>query len=583
MKRALLIIVTAIITTTIYAVQPASKRSNFMQSDGSTLTLLLNGDDFRGHSLTTTDGFEIVKDDINEQYYYAFMDETGRLKSTGVKAHNPDNRSNSELDFLKSNNYQKAMRTKTGIIDPNSIVNKTFPSSGNARLLMVLVNFSDTQITHNQQAFSNMMNQPNYSGIGSFKDYYTEVSGGKLNVTTDVINWVTVSNTHKYYGENIFGSDAARTELIMEVIQLIDPVVNFADYDNDKDGVIDGLCIVHQGKGEEYVGSDPNNIWSSIGDLRKLYNPPYREIKFDGITLGPYSLQPEIENFDGRTGISTVGVFCHEFGHWLGLPDFYDTDYENSGGNFLGTGDWDLMNTGSWNKTIREGDTPAHHNPYSKNKLGWNTTVNLNTPVTIIGMKDATISNINYRIDTKTKGEYFLLENRQKVSFDADVYQDGLVIYHVDSAQIEANTTLNTVNISSNQGMIFERNSWKLSFPLIGTEFSDTSTPNALSKRNVPTEKPLTNISLINRQISFDFMDGVNADVRDIISDINIFSINKSIVIKNHSGENYSIFNITGVLLQQGKINASEINITLSNTGVYMVFVNNTCHKLFVK
>lgn len=582
MKRALLIIITAIITTTIYAVQPASKMLNFMQSDGSTITLLLNGDDFRGHSLTTTDGFEIVKDDINEQYYYAFMDETGRLKSTGVKAHNPDSRSNSELEFLKSNSYNKAMRAKTGIIDPNSIVNKTFPSSGNVKLLMVLVNFSDTQITHNQQAFSNMMNQPNYSGIGSFKDYYTEVSGGKLNVTTDVINWVTVSNTHKYYGENVFGSDAARTELILEVIQLIDPVVNFVDYDNDKDGVIDGLCIVHQGKGEEYVGSDPNNIWSSIGDLRKLYNPPYREIKFDGITLGPYSLQPEIEAFNG-SAISTVGVFCHEFGHWLGLPDFYDTDYEKSGGNFLGTGDWDLMNTGSWNKTIREGDTPAHHNPYSKNKLGWNSTTKLNSPATIIRMRDATVSNINYRIDTKTKGEYFLLENRQKVSFDAGVYQDGLVIYHVDSAQIEGNTTLNTVNISSNQGMIFERNSWKLSFPLIGTEFSDTSTPNALSKSNVATEKPLTNISLTNRQISFDFMGGMNSEVTNILVENNIFSTSKTIVIKNHGGENYSIFNIAGVLVKQGKINTSEINITLNTSGVYMVLVNDTCHKLFIK
>jgi len=582
MTRIVLILLLALLSTTLYAVQPVSQLLDFTQADGSTLTLQLSGDDFRGHSLTTNDGFLIVKEEAKGQYYYAFTDETGRLKSTGVVAHNPENRSISEMDYLKRVTYKKVNKSASGIINPNSVINKTFPSSGNAKLLMVLVNFSDTQIIHSQQAFFNVMNQSKYSGIGSFKDYYTEVSGGKLNVTTDVINWVTVSNTHKYYGENVFGSDAARTELILEVIQLIDPVVNFADYDNDKDGVMDGLCIVHQGQGEEYTGSDPNNIWSSIGDLRKGYNPPYRELKYDGITLGPFSVEPELENFTGRTGISTVGVFCHEFGHWLGLPDFYDADYVN-GGQYYGTGDWDIMASGTWNLTVRAGDTPAHHNPYSKNKLGWNTTTILNSPATITGMKDVTESNLNYRIDTNTKGEYFLLENRQKKSFDAGVYQNGLVIYHVDSAQIEGNTVLNQVNVSSNQGMVYERFSTKLSFPSIGTEFSDTSIPNALSKSGLSTGKPISNIALLNSQLSFDFMGGAPSEVSKISTSHAIYSNNKIIVIKNHVDENYYIYNTTGVLLHQGKINASEIAINVSQSGIYLVFVNNECHKLFVK
>ncbi len=567
---------------TVFAIQPEKKQLSITQSEGSRLTLYLNGDDFRGHSLTTTDGFEIIKDEAKDLYYYAYTDKTGRLKSTEVIAHNPDNRSNSELDFLKSDMFKKAMRAKSLLIDPSLTIFKTFPSLGNTKLLMVLVNFSDKQNIYSQQDFSSLMNEPKYAGIGSFKDYYNEVSGGKLNVTTDVINWVTVSNTHKYYGENIFGIDVARTELVMEVIQLINPFVNFADYDNDKDGVMDGLCIVHQGQGEEYVGSDPNNLWSSIGDLRKLYNPPYRELKFDGITLGPFSLQPEIEGYTGRTGISTVGVFCHEFGHWLGLPDFYDTDLGGSGGQYYGTDGWDLMNSGTWNATYRAGDTPAHHNPYSKNKLGWNTTTILNSPATITGMKDATVSNLNYRINTKTEGEYFLLENRQKKSFDAGVYNDGLVIYHVDSAQIEGNTSTNQVNISSNQGMVYERVSWKLSFPTIGTEFSDNSTPNSLSKNNIPTEKPITNIKMLNRQISFDFMGGLNADLKIPNSTYIISSFEKNILIKNAQGENYKLYNTTGELIMGGKIMDNAYKIVIQKAGIYIFKINNNSYKVFI-
>jgi M6 family metalloprotease-like protein len=582
-RRTILLIQSVFYLNALFAIQPFNNQITISQSDNSSLTINLNGDDFRGHSLTTTDGFEIIKDETKELYYYAYTDISGRLKSTEVIAHNPEKRSNSELVFLNSDKFKKAMKAKNLLIDPSLTIFRTFPSSGNTKLLMVLVNFSDKQFTHNQQAFSNMMNQPKYSNIGSFKEYYTEVSGGKLNVTTDVVNWVTVSNTHKYYGENIFSVDAARTELVMEVIQLIDPIINFADYDNDKDGVMDGLCIVHQGQGEEYVGSDPNNLWSSIGDLRKLYNPPYRELKYDGVTLGPFSLQPEIEGYTGRTGISTVGVFCHEFGHWLGLPDFYDTDLGGSGGQYYGTDGWDLMNSGTWNATYRAGDAPAHHNPYSKNKLGWNTTTILNSSATISGMKDVTVSNLNYRINTKIKGEYFLLENRQKKSFDAGVYNNGLVIYHVDSAQIEGNTSTNQVNISSNQGIVYERVSWKLSFPTIGTEFSDTSDPNALSNRNLPTEKPITNISMLNRQISFDFMGGINADVKTIKNNLGVSCFGNTIKITYEQGNNFKLYNMSGKLLFEGTINENIFNLRVESSGAYLLKINQNIYKVIIK
>ncbi|MFZ4726449.1 MAG: hypothetical protein ACOYMD_13525, partial [Paludibacter sp.] len=178
----ILILIVFLSLNTLFAIQPENIQITINQLDGSSLTLVLNGDDHVAHTLTTIDGFEIIKDQTNELYYYAFTDVTGRLKSTVWVAHNPGSRSNDENEFLKSEHYSTLKRAKSGIINPNSIINKTFPSTGNVKLLMVLVNFSDTQTTQNQQTFLNMMNQPKYAGIGSFKDYYTEVSGGQLNV-----------------------------------------------------------------------------------------------------------------------------------------------------------------------------------------------------------------------------------------------------------------------------------------------------------------------------------------------------------------------------------------------------------------
>ena len=93
------------------------------------------------------------------------------------------------------------------------------------------------------------------------------------------------------------------------------------------------------------------------------------EVITDGKTISKYSCSAELRGTSG-TNITRIGVICHEFGHVLGAPDYYDTDYSTSG-QYDGTGSWDIMAAGSWNN---DGATPAHHNAYTKISVyGWAT------------------------------------------------------------------------------------------------------------------------------------------------------------------------------------------------------------------
>jgi hypothetical protein len=121
-----------------------------------------------------------------------------------------------------------------------------------------------------------------------------------------------------------------------------------------------------------------------------------------------------------------IGVFCHEFGHVLGLPDLYDYGYDSGA-----VGYWSIMASGSWGSG---GVTPVHFDAWSKVKLGFVSPV-----VPAENLIDVEIPRIEdnpviYKVwtDGGPGKEYFLFEHRRKYSFDYNVPAKGLVIYHVD-------------------------------------------------------------------------------------------------------------------------------------------------------
>jgi immune inhibitor A len=250
-------------------------------------------------------------------------------------------------------------------------------------------------------------------------DFYKENSYGKLDLKGEVVGWLRLPQPYSYYvnGNNGGGDYPTNAQKMVEdALTLAVKKVNLKDFDDDKDGYLDGLFVVHAGGGAEAepdAAARAKKIWSHQWSLPK----PFVQ---NGVRVFAYCTEPE----DGR-----AGVFCHEFGHMLGLPDLYDTTYQSEG-----VGVWCLMAAGSWNNG---GQTPAQFCAWAKTRLGWirPAIVRKNQSLKLAAIEDD--PKAVYRIWNKGRSgaEYFLVENRQLRGFDAKLPASGLLVWHVDDTQ----------------------------------------------------------------------------------------------------------------------------------------------------
>ncbi|MBC9820581.1 immune inhibitor A domain-containing protein [Terrabacter sp. MAHUQ-38] len=242
-----------------------------------------------------------------------------------------------------------------------------------------------------------------FNGAGeSMKGYYEALSNGQYSVVNTVSDWVKVPYNESYYGDNAvedfggswqFISDtgnawydsqvaAGKTPAEIDAYLAQFDVWDRYDWDHDgnfdeADGYIDHFQAVHAGQGEDAGGGAQGEdaIWSHRwyvnGDDFGLTGPVLdgkdnfmggSRIGQSKYWFGDYTTEPE----NGG-----LGVFSHEFGHDLGLPDYYDT-----AGGENGTAFWTLMSSGSWlghgaaaNEGI--GTTPGLMGPEEKLFLGW--------------------------------------------------------------------------------------------------------------------------------------------------------------------------------------------------------------------
>ena len=513
MRKLLLIITVAVISLGIthsvyaqkgYVFQSPGVHANpkesaeFEQPDGNMLTIVMHGDAVVNWA-TTTDGYTLLINKDNG-FEYAITDSNKDLIPSGVLAKNKIDRTDKDRNILSKitpglhySDKQIEMKKQSHMFySQKSGPSKAFPTTGTQDLLMILANFNNTSTTFSQTNFNNYMNQVNYNGTGSFRDYYLEVSYGQLTVNTTVTIWVTLPNTHDYYGPQANWGEFAYEAVVAADNQA---AINYANFDNDGDGEVEGIAIIHQGPGQEATGST-NDIWSHSWNLTSA-GYSYAQRTFDGVQVNAYTTQPET-NASG-TAMSTIGVMCHEFGHNLGAPDYYDTDY-GTGGQYDGTGLWDMMASGSYNGTP-SGAQPAHHNVFTKwYYYGWLTPVELTTDQ-IVTMDNVENNQVAYYYTTTTTNEYFMLENRQQTGFDVGLPGHGLIIYHVDQDYIDAHDGSNDINAGSHQGLYPKAsngtiNSSGCPFPAGGdTQFDDTSNPNSLSWAGANTNKPLLNIA----------------------------------------------------------------------------------------
>ena len=501
-----------------YAIPAKPGQIKYSLSNGETISVLLHGDE-NFHFYTSTDGYVLIRK--NGDFYYA-KEKNDMLTSSGIPAVDVNKRSTYACRFLDSVNkqsllnrandrFKKAQRRKVSYQLPEEANMTSFPTTGSPKIICILVQFKDKKFTTEQPhtEFSNMLKEKGYNkdgATGSIYDFFTESSNQQFTPQIELYGPVTLPHNMSYYGKNNeYGTDTHPEQMVTEACALIDDQVDFRDFDNDNDGIIDNVYIFYAGYGEADGGPE-ESIWPHSWDLEYASK---EDFFFDGIRLNHYACSNELRNGVG-TLLAGIGVFCHEFSHVMGLPDLYSTSYS---GEFT-PGTWSLMDMGSYNN---ESHTPPLHTGYERYCLGWLEPKELKDPsnVRMRTISDEGHYNDVFMIKTPDPKEYYILENRQKKGWDTYLKGHGMLIWHINFDLNKWQT--NTVNVGEQHIDIVEADADPIYYSVDGdpfpgskniTEFTDDTTPSMRTWKGEALHSPITSIQELDGEIIFLFKGG---------------------------------------------------------------------------
>jgi len=455
-REICILILILFLSTTLFGGPANDKIVTVKQPDGTEIRLRLFGDELFCFA-ETMDGFTAIRTQ-NGFWMYAEKTGDGALRSTNVVVHNPEMRLLKEKQFLESmikhlRPHQLPEKERLRLemmrrLDVKRI--QSLRKKGNQiiwRVVVILVEFPDLAHTETVQSFDDMFNQEDWDGgigaQGGFNDFYKEVSYNQFGIVADIYGWYATTMDHTYYSWSHNDHWARARELANNMIAMADVDIDYSQYDNDGDGYVDQVIIVHAGHGAAEEGNE-EYIWPHYFCLS---SPVTR----DGVQIQDYTMQEEL-HYNRHAG---VGMYCHEFGHALGLPDLYDTNSED-GSDSEGIGLWGVMAGGAWGN---DGLSPTHFCAWSKIQLGWiiPSIVNINTQQTDFTLNAIETNPLQaFKLippEANTK-EYFLLENRQQVGFDSYAPGTGMLIYHIDDNMYDnANAARKRVDVEEADGM----------------------------------------------------------------------------------------------------------------------------------
>lgn len=384
----------------------------YTQPDGSVVTLERHGDEFL--NWTTLYGTQRVVE----------LDENGFWRPSQISE------ASREAARLRR---QTVGEQRLQILHSRSRSNVSM-TQGSRHIPVFLVEFPDKNFSVENPAdsFSAMLNQPGYSGnegTGSVQDYFMDNSHGRFQPIFDVYGPVMLPNEMAYYGKNRSGQGTdIRPELaLFDACVILADQVDFSIYDADGDGFVDMTLFYYAGYSEA-EGASTNTIWPHQYTVQASSSDEARNTRFNGKRLGNYFCTAELKGTQG-TKQCGIGPTCHEFSHSLGLPDFYDTDYEKNG-ECAGLTSFSLMDGGCY---LNESRTPPYLNAEERVMLGWM------AEEEVLDLTSGTVSfpaiqnNVAYISYCSVEGEYYLYECRDASGWDAYL-PEGMLIYHADKS-----------------------------------------------------------------------------------------------------------------------------------------------------
>jgi M6 family metalloprotease-like protein len=247
--------------------------------------------------------------------------------------------------------------------------------------------------------------------------------------------------------------------MFREAVSACDGSVDFSRFDVDGDGYVDMLWLVHAGPGAEITGR-ARDFWSITSRATAGWNNGSPAVCNDivpgtGIQqmrIDRFTILPELSGLHAGQ-LCEIGVFCHEFGHTLGLPDLYDTSYLGGAAN-AGPGNWSLMSSGAFGGDGASPESPSNLDAWSRLFLGWTSRVRpaQDTTLVLAPYSDGAPV-VDFWFQGESSAEHFLIENRVRESFDRLLPNDGLIVYHVDDALMGTRLAANRVNTGPTPGL----------------------------------------------------------------------------------------------------------------------------------
>lgn len=442
MKKRILFSILLILTAClqVHAVPATGKVRTVRQPDGTELRIVVAGDEFC-RIVRTEDGKAVTMGE-DGFWYYAAYDISGKKRSTGVRVTAANGASaaaaaarNIPYGILRARGAQRRAEVNRERGARRVRFTETKAGGATQRALVILAQFQDLKFKYDRQDFVNMLTQHGYSyagATGSAMDYFNAQFEGVCNFEFTVSPVATLSKVFAYYGENNDddSEDLRAHEAVAEACRMLDPQIDFSQFDCDGDGEVDNVFVFVAGH-DEAQGASKDHIWSHQWYLKSAGI----RLSLDGKVVNSYAVTTELSRNDSWKEIfATIGTFCHEYSHSLGLYDLYDTDYEDSGGQTTSVwGLTSLMDHGNYNN---EGNTPPNYNSLELWMLGLGTAEDFELGAQTLAPLS---SQKRYFVaETDNDDEYYFFECRSPEGWDAYVGGSGMLIYHYDASSNDA-------------------------------------------------------------------------------------------------------------------------------------------------
>lgn len=408
MKKYLLLAFSAALCTSAWGSRALNRVTTHLQPDGSTIQVLLHGDEHYNY-FTTPDWRPLLR-----------QEDGSFVVSTWEAVHQQAQRRANSIDDYPSENTYPIF----------------FPHVGQPKACVILMEFPDTPFTYSKEQIEVWLNgeqtqfSSSMSSTGSVAGYYEHSSQGQFRPQFDVYGPYQTDSVSSWYGYAQGGSTSA-FRLVSNALASADPDVDFTQYDNyGDDGMVDLVYVIFSGQGANQ-SHNLDQPWSLSGTLPNLGT-------YDGVRACRYGLSNEVVVGSNATYQTGIGVFCHELAHTLGLPDLYDTTNALPNWDNNGPEPWDLMDDG---ENVINGMWPMPLTAWERDVFSWIELEELTTPqdVTLYPLNDPEGRGKAYKVlNPANSCEYYTFENIP----DSDWYS-WLKRYNVPGGMIATHINFN--------------------------------------------------------------------------------------------------------------------------------------------